>query len=114
MRAAYYEHTGPARDVLYVGSVDMPSPKADEVLVRVQASAVNPSDTKSRSGWRGTRAMSYPRIIPHQDGAGVVEAVGLDVRALAVGDRVWMYEAQWQRPFGSCAEYITLPELRIV
>src|SRR5262249_34277969 len=113
MRAAYYERTGPARDVLHVASVDAPTPKTDEVLVRVHASAVNPSDTKSRSGG-ATRAMPYARIIPDQDGAGVVEAVGTAVRSVRIGDRVWMYEAQWQRPFGSCAEYITLPEVRVV
>jgi NADPH:quinone reductase len=113
MRAAYYEHTGPARDVLHVGCVETPVPTAGEVLVRVYASAVNPSDTKSRSGGSAAATMSYPRVIPHQDGAGVIEAVGEDVRSVRLGDRVWIHEAQWRRPFGSCAEFIALPESRV-
>ncbi len=114
MRAAYYDSKGPAGDVLRVGTVDTPAPAADEVLVRVRASAVNPSDTKTRSGWRATSAMPYPRIIPHQDGAGVVEAVGSRVGSVRVGNRVWIYEAQWQRPYGSGAEYVALPAERVV
>ncbi len=114
MRAAYYESKGPPRDVMRVGMVETPSPAPDEVLVRVRASAVNPSDTKTRGGWRATAAMPYPRIIPHQDGAGVVEAVGGGVRSVRVGDRVWIYEAQWQRPYGSGAEYVALPAERVV
>jgi NADPH:quinone reductase len=113
MRAAYYEHTGPARAVLHVGCVETPVPTADEVLVRVYASAVNPSDTKSRSGGPAAATMSYPRVIPHQDGAGVIEAVGKDVRSVRLGDRVWIHEAQWRRPFGSCAECIALPESHV-
>jgi len=58
--------------------------------------------------------MPYPRIVPHQDGAGIIEAVGDRVRRSRVGERVWLYESQWQRPFGSCAEYIALPADRAV
>lgn len=109
MRAAWYERKGPAREVLVVGETDVPAPAAGEVLVRVRASAVNPSDTKGRGGARGNGAMPWPRIIPHQDGAGTIEAVGAGVPPSRVGERVWLYQAQWRRPFGTAAEYVALP-----
>jgi NADPH:quinone reductase len=109
MKAAWFERKGPARDVLVVGDADRPSPAPGEVLVRVHASGVNPSDTKGRGGARGNNAMPWPRIVPHQDGAGVIEALGDSVEASRVGERVWLYETQWQRPFGTAAEYVALP-----
>ncbi|MGE5246553.1 MAG: NADPH:quinone reductase [Betaproteobacteria bacterium] len=114
MRAISYSRKGPAREVLEIGEMPTPKPGPGEVLVRVSASGVNPSDTKSRSGWAGVARMPFPRIIPHQDGAGVVEAVGEGVPPHRVGERVWIYEGQWQRPFGTCAEYIALPAGRAV
>ena len=108
MRAAWYERYGPARDVFHVGEMQDPEPGSGEVLVRVHASGVNPSDWKSRTGSRGPE-MPFPRIIPHSDGAGVIEAVGAGVDASRVGERVWLFEGQWQRPFGTAAEYIALP-----
>ena len=99
MKAAWYDRTGPAREVLQWGEQPVPQPGPGEVLVRVHASGVNPSDTKSRMGG-GARPKAFPRVIPHQDGAGVVEAVGADVPASRVGERVWIYEAQLGRPFG--------------
>ena len=73
MRAVWYERNGPAREVLQFG--DMPDPVfcPREVLVRVHASGVNPSDWKTRSG---SRPMVAPRVIPHSDGAGVIERAG--------------------------------------
>ena len=53
--------------------------------------------------------MLYPRIVPHQDGAGVIDAVGVDVLPSRVGERVWLYEAQRGRPFGTAAEYVVVP-----
>lgn len=114
MRAIWYGEKGPASKVLHVGSMADPKPGRGEVLVRVHASGVNPSDTKGRSGWAGAAKMAFPRIIPHQDGAGVIEAVGADVPPHRVGERVWIYEAQWQRPFGTGAELIALPAERAV
>ena len=108
MRAAWYERYGPARDVFQVGEMAAPEPAAGDVLVRVHASGVNPSDWKSRTGSRGPQ-IPFPRIIPHSDGAGVIEAVGAGVDASRVGERVWLFEGQWQRPFGTAAEYIVLP-----
>ncbi|HWP28219.1 MAG TPA: NADPH:quinone reductase [Chloroflexota bacterium] len=109
MRAAWYERKGPARDVLQVGELETPVPGPGEVRVRIHASGVNPSDTKNRSGWRGNVAMPFPRIIPHQDGAGVIDQVGDGVPAARVGERVWVYEAQLGRPFGTAAEYVVVP-----
>lgn len=114
VKAAWYERKGAAADVLVVGETARPSPAAGEVLVRVRASGVNPSDTKGRGGARGNLAMPFPRIVPHQDGAGVVEAVGDGVPASRIGERVWLYEAQYGRPFGTAAEYVALPADRAV
>jgi NADPH2:quinone reductase len=112
MRAAYYETNGPARAVLRVGDVPTPAPGAGEVRVKLIASGVNPSDVKAREG--RTRKISHPRVIPHSDGAGVIEAVGDGVNTSRVGERVWIWNAQWKRAHGSCAEYVVLPEAMAV
>ena len=109
MRAAYYESKGPAAKVLTVGEVPEPQPAAGEVRVKVAVSGVNPTDTKLRSGWDGALEMPFPRVIPHQDGSGVIDRVGAGVPPSRVGERVWIYEAQRGRAFGTCAEYIALP-----
>lgn len=109
MRCAWYERKGPASEVLQVGQRPKPVPGAGEVLVAVKASGINPSDVKGRGGARGNTTMPYPLIIPHQDGAGVIEAVGPGVCGSRVGERVWIYEAQLGRPFGTAAEYVALP-----
>jgi len=108
MRAAYYESNGPARAVLRVGDVPTPEPGAGEVRVKLMASGVNPSDVKAREG--RTRKIAYPRVVPHSDGAGVIDAVGDGVGKARIGERVWTWNAQWKRAFGTCAEYIVLPE----
>jgi len=112
MRAAYYESNGPARAVLHVGDVPMPMPGAGEVRVKLIASGVNPSDVKAREG--RTRKIAYPRVIPHSDGAGVIEAVGDGVNKNRIGERVWIWNAQWKRADGTCAEYVVLPEAMAV
>lgn len=114
MKAAWYERKGPAREVLKVGDLPDPEPGPGEVRVRISASAVNPTDTKSRSGFGGSTAMPYPRVVPHQDGAGVIDRVGAGVARRRVGERVWIYEAQWQRPFGSAAGLVTVPQEQAV
>src|SRR5512140_189269 len=113
MIAAFYERKGAAREVLQVGELPDPQPGPGEVRVRIHASAVNPTDTKARSGMFGG-AMQFPRVVPHQDGAGVIDAVGPGVAAARVGERVWIYEAQWQRPFGTAAGFTTVPERQAV
>ena len=107
MRAAYYEKNGAARDVLPVAEVDTPQPGPGEVRVKLKTSGVNPSDVKAREG--RTRKLSYPRVIPHSDGAGDIDMVGDGVPATRKGERVWIWNGQWKRPFGTCAEYIVLP-----
>jgi NADPH2:quinone reductase len=107
MRAAYYEKNGAARDVLTVAAVDTPKPGPGEVRVKLRTSGVNPSDVKAREG--RTRKLSYPRVIPHSDGAGDIDMVGDGVSASRNGERVWIWNGQWKRPFGTCAEYIVLP-----
>ena len=105
MRAAWYESNGSARDVLRVGDMPKPEPASGEVLVRVHVSGVNPSDVKSRAG----RPLAGPKVVPHSDGAGVIEAVGKDVPAARIGERVWLWNGQWKRAFGTAAEFIALP-----
>jgi NADPH2:quinone reductase len=113
MKACWYEKTGAAKDVLVVGEMPAPEPGPDEVRVKIMVSAVNPSDTKGRRGWQG-RPMPFPRIVPHQDGAGVIDKVGPSVKSLKTGERVWVYMAQRGRPFGTAAEYTVVPEIRAV
>ena len=92
MKAAWYERTGPAAEVLQCGELETPRPGPGEVLVRVFASGINPSDTKMRAGWRG-RAMGFPRVVPHSDGAGEIVAVGPGVDASRIHTKVWIYNA---------------------
>ena len=112
MRAAFYERQGPAHDVLQIGNLELPEPKAGEVRIRVRASGVNPSDTYGRAGSQAP--MAFPRVVPHQDGAGVIDAVGEGVDTARVGERVWVYEATWNRPSGTAAEYTVVPAQRAV
>lgn len=111
MKAVWYERTGPARDVLVFGEMPTPSPAPGEVLVRLAASGVNPSDWKARGG---SRPMAAPRVIPHSDGAGVIEAVGAGVNPARIGERVWVWNGQWKRAFGTAAQYIALPSAQAV
>lgn len=109
MKALWYERFGPAAEVLTYGEMPRPDPGAGEILVRIKATAVNPSDAKLRAGARPGAVMQFPRIVPHSDGAGVIEAVGEGVSPTRIGERVWIWNGQWQRPFGTAADYITLP-----
>jgi NADPH:quinone reductase len=111
MKAAWFTAQGAARDVFQVGEMPDPAPGPGEVRVRVHASGANPTDTYTRSGVRH-RGLPFPKIIPHQDGAGVIDAVGDGVPAARLGERVWIYMAQWQRPFGTAAQYCVLPSER--
>lgn len=112
MRAAWYDKNGPADQVLTVGELPLPKLARGEVLVRVHASGVNPSDVKSRQGLRGP--MAFSRVIPHSDGAGIIESVGEGVDHARLGERVWLWNAQWKRPFGTAAEYCALPSAQAV
>lgn len=113
MRAAWYERIGAAKDVFSVGEMEMPEVGPSEVRVRLHVSGVNPSDVKRRSGWDG-QSMKFPQVIPHQDGAGVIDAVGEGVSSSRVGERVWLYEAQLGRSFGTASEFVVLPSEQAV
>jgi NADPH:quinone reductase len=108
MRAAVYDRTGAARDVLRIKEAPTPRPGPGEVRVRLAWSGVNPSDVKTRAGTR-TRTLPFPQIIPHSDGAGTIDEVGDGVARARVGEPVWLWNAAWGRPFGTAAEYIALP-----
>ena len=114
MKAVWYEGFGPAADVLEVGEVATPVPGPGEVLVRLRASGINPSDVKLRAGLRPGATMAFPRIVPHSDGAGVIEDVGAGVDRARIGARVWVWNAAWNRAFGTGAEYVALPEAQAV
>lgn len=113
MQAAFYERTGPAKEVFSVSEVPTPVPGPGQVRVNVAWSGVNPSDVKSRAGTR-TKSLPFPRIIPHSDGAGVIDQVGPDVPSTRIGERVWMWNAAWMRPFGTAAQYVVLPSEQAV
>jgi NADPH:quinone reductase-like Zn-dependent oxidoreductase len=111
MRAAWFEKFGAAADVLIVDNLDTPVAGPGEVLIRLHSSGVNPSDVKKRGG-------SFPNlldgglVIPNSDGAGIIEAVGEGVAASRIGERVWVYQAQFARRFGTAAEYVALDSSR--
>jgi NADPH2:quinone reductase len=109
MKAVWYERFGPAAEVLNLGEMADPLAGPGEVLVRLRTSGVNPSDVKLRAGARPGAVMAFPRIVPHSDGAGVIEAVGAGVDPTRVGERVWVWNACWQRAFGTAAQYVALP-----
>jgi NADPH:quinone reductase len=109
MIAAWYDRQGPAADVLHVGELPTAEPGPGEVRVRLTLSGANPGDIKKRQAWLGS-PMAFPRIIPHGDGAGVIEAAGPGAATARVGRRVWVYGAQSYRPFGTAAQTTVVPE----
>lgn len=111
MKAAWFEEFGPASHVLIVGEQPRPKPREGEVLVRMATSGVNPSDVKKRAGAFPNLLDDGP-IIPHSDGAGVIEAVGSGVDDSQVGERVWVYQAQFGRRFGTAAECVAIDSSR--
>ena len=111
MRAVWYEENGDA-SVLQVGEMPDPVPGPGEVRVRVATSGVNPSDWKRRQG--STARINFPRIIPNQDGAGIIDQVGDGVPASRIGERVWLYQSQIGQPFGTAAELTVQPAIRAV
>jgi NADPH:quinone reductase len=110
MRAARYTRTGPAADVIEVTDVETPEPGPGEVRVKIAFSGVNPTDWKSRA--RGEVAFEFQ--VPNQDGSGTIEAVGDGVDPARIGQRVWVYFAEWQLQWGTAAEYSVVPSERAV
>ena len=113
MRAAYYTRCGPAAEVFQFGELPLADPGPGQLRVRLRASGVNPSDVKTRAGLRNP-VPPFPRVVPHSDGAGVVEAVGQGVDPHRVGERVWVWNAAWQRADGTAAEAVVLPAAQAV
>lgn len=113
MRAVFYTAQGSAAKVLQVGDQPTPLPGPGEVRVRLRTSGVNPSDVKSRGGSAGWPMLSS-LIIPHSDGAGDIDSVGDGVAASRIGERVWIWNGQYKRPFGTAAEYIAVPSAQAV
>lgn len=111
MKAVWFENFGKSEDVIQVGELPKPIAKKGEVLIKLATSGVNPSDVKKRAG-------SFPNllddglVIPHSDGAGLIEAVGKGVSEDRIGERVWVYQAQYGRQMGTAAEYVALDETR--
>lgn len=111
MQAVWYERNGLAREVLQFGEMPDPEPGPGEVRVRIHASGVNPSDWKTRSG---SRPMIAPRVIPHSDWAGIIDRIGAGVDPARIGERVWIWNGQWKRAFGTAATYIAVPSEQAV
>jgi NADPH2:quinone reductase len=112
MKAGWYRQFGAAEDVIEIGEMDLPELRAGEVRVRMHASGVNPSDVKKRRGYG--EPFTEERIIPHSDGAGVIEETGEDIEPKRIGERVWVFNGQYYRPFGTAAEYIDVPVSQVV
>lgn len=108
MLAVWYDRQGPADEVLQFGELPAPSPGPGELRVQMRLSGVSPGDTKKRRGWLGS-SMPFPRVVPHSDGAGVVESVGPGVDPARVGRRVWVFGAQSYRAFGTAAQLTVVP-----
>ncbi|HVD86500.1 MAG TPA: NADPH:quinone reductase [Solirubrobacterales bacterium] len=109
MIAAQYPTTGPQSGILQIVDLEKPEPAPGEVLAKVCFSGVNPTDWKSR-GSSGFTAGAHPLVVPNQDGSGEIEAVGAGVDPARVGERVWIWQAQWQRPQGTAAQWIAVPD----
>jgi NADPH2:quinone reductase len=113
MRAVVYDKTGDS-SVLQVVDREVADPTWGTVRVRLAVAGVNPTDWKNRAGLTGPAELPFDEVVPGQDGAGVVDAVGNGVSGLSVGDRVWLYLAQHQRPTGTAQEYAVVPAERAV
>ncbi|TCQ97155.1 NADPH:quinone reductase [Neorhizobium sp. JUb45] len=112
MKAAFYDRQG-GPEVLTIGELPDAEPGHGQVRVKVAVSGLNPTDLKTRGGFAGA-PMPFPKIVPHQDGAGTIDKVGPGISPNRIGERVWMYKAQTGQPFGTAAEYITLPSKHAV
>ncbi len=111
MQACWFNEFGTAAGVLQQGEQPSPKPGPGEVLVRVHATGVNPSDVKKRAG-AFPGLLDAGRVIPHSDGAGVIEAVGEGVSQKRVGERVFMYQAQHGRSEGTAAQWVAIDSHR--
>ena len=114
MRTISYSEFGRAPDVLKLVDIDTPTPTENEVVVELRFSGVNPSDVKARAGRPGLTKPAFDNVIPHSDGAGTITSVGSNVSQDRIGERVWIWNGQWQRPFGTAASHIVLDQAQAV
>ncbi|MEJ1921099.1 NADPH:quinone reductase [Microbacterium sp. KHB019] len=111
MRAIVYASKGDSA-TLTLTEREKAEPGADEVRVRILVSGVNPTDWKARAS--SGAPMPFDEVVPNQDGAGIVDAVGDGVTGFKVGDRVWLFLAAHQRPTGTAQEFTVVPAARAV
>jgi NADPH2:quinone reductase len=111
MLAARYPTSGPEAGKIRIERVARPEPAPGEVLVEVAVSGVNPTDWKARQSANSDRPAW---VIPNHDGSGVIVGVGAGVPDERVGERVWLWQAQWQRLWGTAAEFVALPAAQAV
>jgi NADPH2:quinone reductase len=113
MKAIVYSETGDP-SVLRLVERDIADPAPGEVRVRIVVSGVNPTDWKSRSGSKAGEALPFAEVVPNQDGAGIIDALGAGVDRFAVGDRVWLAIAAYERANGGTAqEFAIVPVERV-
>lgn len=113
MRAVVYSKTGKP-GVLRLVERPAREPGAGEVRIKMRVSGVNPTDWKARRGGRGDSELPFPEVVPNQDGAGTIDAVGDGVNRGRIGERVWLWEAAWQRADGTAQEFVVIPERQAV
>ena len=113
MQAVWYNKFGSAENVLEVGEYQTPEPAQGDVKVRIHASGVNPSDTKKRLGANPALLNNGP-VIPNSDGSGEIVALGEGVNNRNIGERVWIYNAQFGRQEGTSAQFVCIPSNQAV
>ena len=111
MKAIVYTKYGPP-EVLQLKEVEKPSPKDNELLIKIHATTVNRTDCGFLRAKpfivRLFSGLARPRnTILGNKFAGQVEAIGKDATSFAVGDRVFGFDGN---TFGAHAEYMTMPE----
>lgn len=113
MRAVVYSEAGGSQ-VLRLVERPEPTPGPGEVRVGIHVSGVNPTDWKARRRGPSWASPHAGEVVPNQDGAGVIDAVGEGVDPRRVGERVWVWEAAWQRAEGTAQELVVLPARQAV
>ncbi len=113
MKSVVYTKTG-GPEVLQLLERPDPAPGPGEVLVRMAVSGVNPTDWKNRTGKSPGESLPFPEVVPNQDGAGTIVAVGDGVDPARVGQRVWLWESQWERADGTAQELVAIPARQAV
>ncbi|MBL4629655.1 MAG: NADPH:quinone reductase [Paraglaciecola sp.] len=111
MKAAWFEKFGTAAESIIIGQQPKPEVNDGEVLVRLKTTGVNPSDVKKRMG-AFPNLLDNGHVIPHSDGAGIIESVGKGVPESRIGERVWVYQAQYARLLGTAAQYVAIDACR--